>query len=763
MLFIALTIYPLPDRLASMREVNIQNKKSTIAKLLAEEDISIVHKKTRTASFDVKKRELVLPIFKDQISNDLYDMFVCHEVGHSLWTPLDMLEKVHKEGIDHSVVNVIEDARIEAMIQNRYPGSRKNFQTGYKELLDKDFFGIKNKDLSKLNVIDKINIYLKTGLDVGFNIKEKLLAEKVAKCKTPDDVIKLAIEISGYHKKKSEEDKKDELTIIVPNNAPKNEDEDSNNNEESSSSDSDVQEIDTQNDSDESDTTDQKDADGQSDDKEKEDAQGHVGDKGAGLGAKGDLLKSHTDGAYQSAMDGHNNHDAKDRSYVNMPSGLILKNLIIPYKTILSDLKEHYKNDGQTANDYIDSEYTKMFNDNKKVVQYMVKEFEMKKQADLYKRANISKTGVLNMSQLHTYKYNDDLFAKITTLPGASNHGMVMYVDWSGSMSDNMSFTLKQLYNLIWFCNRTKIPFVVYAFSDREHIRGDDVNSSQKAIIGEMDLENLKLLELFSSNMTKQEQEEQIKNCMKMCFMWSYRHDRTFEGRYFDISYVMDKYNLGGTPLNHTIACAAQLIENFQMKTKVQKTNVIFLTDGDSHYSSYYFDYKKNWKGDDEFGHVDLPYDNDVVYSDKKRGIKMVQENGAYYRGCNQTITLLKFLKKQVPNINVVGFFIEGRGRHGRVNVDTICRKMGWSRGSDEQKILDAQKKLRKEKVLVCKSQGYDEYYILPRGPKNSDEEETLEIVEGAKSNQILKAFKKASGAKTVNRQLLNKFIDMVA
>ena len=84
-----------------MREVNIQNKKSTNAKLLAEEDISIVHKKTRTASFDVKKRELVLPIFKDQISNDLYDMFVCHEVGHSLWTPLDMLEKVHKEAPGH--------------------------------------------------------------------------------------------------------------------------------------------------------------------------------------------------------------------------------------------------------------------------------------------------------------------------------------------------------------------------------------------------------------------------------------------------------------------------------------------------------------------------------------------------------------------------------------------------------------------------------------------------------------------------------------
>ena len=182
-------------------------KKSTIAKLLAEEDISVVHKKTKTASFDVKKRELVLPIFKEEISNDVYDMFVCHEVGHSLWTPLDMLEQVHKHGIDKSVVNVIEDARIEAMIQNRYPGSRKNFTQGYKELLDRDFFGIKKKDLSKLNVIDKINIFFKTGLDVGFTDTEQKLADKVAKCKTPEDVLKLAVEIAGYHEKKSKKAK----------------------------------------------------------------------------------------------------------------------------------------------------------------------------------------------------------------------------------------------------------------------------------------------------------------------------------------------------------------------------------------------------------------------------------------------------------------------------------------------------------------------------------------------------------------------------
>ena len=37
----------------------------------------------------------------------------------------------------------------------------------------------------------------------------------------------------------------------------------------------------------------------------------------------------------------------------------------------------------------------------------MVKEFEMKKAADQYARASVSKTGSLDMGRLHTYKYND--------------------------------------------------------------------------------------------------------------------------------------------------------------------------------------------------------------------------------------------------------------------------------------------------------------------------------------------------------------------
>merc|ERR1711991_580939 len=76
-----------------------------------------------------------------------------------------------------------------------------------------------------------------------------------------------------------------------------------------------------------------------------------------------------------------------------------------------------------------------------------------------------SKTGVLNTSKLHTYKYNDDIFKKVTVLPDGKNHGMIFILDWSGSMGTVLMDTVKQLLNLCWFCRKVQIPFEVYAFT----------------------------------------------------------------------------------------------------------------------------------------------------------------------------------------------------------------------------------------------------------------------------------------------------------
>ena len=95
-----------------------------------------------------------------------------------------------------------------------------------------------------------------------------------------------------------------------------------------------------------------------------------------------------------------------------------------------------------------------------------LKEFECKKAASSYARATTSRTGVLDTSQLHSYRYNEDLFKKVTTLADGKNHGLVFILDWSGSMQYVLQDTLKQLYNLIWFCRKVQIPFEVYAFTN---------------------------------------------------------------------------------------------------------------------------------------------------------------------------------------------------------------------------------------------------------------------------------------------------------
>ena len=57
---------------------------------------------------------------------------------------------------------------------------------------------------------------------------------------------------------------------------------------------------------------------------------------------------------------------------------------------------------------------------------------------------------------------------------------------------------MKQLFNLVWFCNRVKIPFEVYAFTDQIGGRWNkDKNvivANKKVKVGDMKVEYVKLL-----------------------------------------------------------------------------------------------------------------------------------------------------------------------------------------------------------------------------------------------------------------------------
>jgi hypothetical protein len=757
---------------------------SLLAKLLAEEDIHVVHKQQSTAMFDVLNRELSLPIWKDMPKN-IQDLFTLHEVGHALWTPLEMMTKVKEQKISHSVVNVLEDVRIEKAVQLKYRGAVKIFNKGYQELISSNFFETLDKDISNYNLIDRINLHYKHHSDVTFSDEEMVWVKKANQTITPDDVIDLAKELIDFIEENPESQGKtpntDDLMMPDIDGTPMsdNSDQDENdveNQEYEMPSTSKSEETEENSDEEKSDGSDETDDESEETDEEKSGAGSEKSDEDSddksetkditmeaatdGGGDEDFNITATTDNASVKSSENMLDKEAGQYNYSTIPK-VDLKKVVVPTNEILDIFSNHYldakKSDSTYWNNVLE-EFNKTKSDSKKAVSYMVKEFEMKKSADAYARSMTSKTGTLDMGKLHTYKYNDDLFAKVTTLPGAKNHGLVLFLDWSGSMAHNLVGTMNQLFNIIWFCNRTQIPFEVYGFSNVFNRKvGEKAGYAQKFKSGDMIL-NVSLLNFFSSKMKTQQQNDMMHYLYMLASRWGYRNWRS-EGYPYNEPAVL---SLGSTPLNDAIVVAMDLVPEFKKSAGIQKMHTIFLTDGASNgIRNKYVVYSKD-------GHV---FDTETginfgtqVFTDTITGNKV---SSADYPQQNdrQTKMLLSLLKKRMPDMNVVNFFVAGGGRSGNVKYQDIRDVVGYDMVQGYQEMLNLVKKCNKDNLLIVpKGQGFDVTYVLP-GIQKFEMNTELDLEDGVTYNkgQLKRAFSKMSNGKTANRPLLNNFIKMVA
>lgn len=130
-----------------MSSVSPVSVSSGFAKLLATEDITVkVNSEAPTASFDVESRTLTMPVWEN-MSEELTDMLVGHEVSHALHTTdPDLAATVARlaaganvpEHIAMMGLNIVEDVRIDRLIQRRYPGLRRDYAAGYPEMREKN-------------------------------------------------------------------------------------------------------------------------------------------------------------------------------------------------------------------------------------------------------------------------------------------------------------------------------------------------------------------------------------------------------------------------------------------------------------------------------------------------------------------------------------------------------------------------------------------------------------------------------------------------
>ena len=760
--------------------------KSNLAKLLATENITIQHNNVKTASFDVKHRVLTLPIFK-QKSGDVYDMLIAHECAHALYTPYEQWEGIDNAEL-RSYVNVIEDTRIDKLIQKKYPGCVKNYENGFDILEKQNFFGISGKDINKdLMIIDKINLRSKSlnRLPFMFAPKDKEWLAKVDNVKTFDDVLALAKEMLDWQKEQVEQMSKlpdfDELEIAKTYGIQNDDDFDDEELEESDNgqgqgsdaeqSDDDADEKNDFNNFGDQKADDEKDTDkdgqGQSkaddankeEDENKGEATHHA--KGAGGDFKPKLLKAITDDSFQQKSEELLDNKSKGFRYGKIPTpNLKDGSALTSYKTWLKDMAKYRVKQGAYCNinkydTWLDNSYKKFMNENKKTVMYLVKEFEMKKSAQAYKRAQTNKTGIIDPLKLPTYQYNEDIFKKLTVIPDGKNHGMMMLLDWSGSMSDVLFDTVKQLINLVEFCRKVNIPYEVYFFTserknynERYDENGNRLPSqSWSHNSGEFQFEDFNLVNCASHRMNKKQADLALKMLYHMGAYFDNRYSRRSYWNQDDDYYaqseswgIPNEYYLGNTPLNESLVYINKLIPMFRKKYDIEKMTFITLTDGAGNYvnSDIINGDKKDWE-------------KTTVYS--INGKKFAQRN-------NITEDLLKHIKKE-HDVNVIGFYIVKRLRRWDIE-RYIGEYKDWN--DKEKKINAFRKEMTKNKAAAGSQEGYDKYFILDGKKLNVENFDmgNVEVKKGTAS-ELKRIFGKSMANRLVSRVVLNKFIQEVA
>ena len=702
--------------------------KGTLARLLAQEDLIVEHRQVETAMFDVERRVLTLPIW-ERAEATVIDMLIAHEVGHALYTPN---EWNWADKIPQSYVNVVEDVRIEKLMKRRYAGLPKTFYNGYKDINKKDFFQLQFADLDQFALIDRINLFYKVGMfwDIPFhNGQEKAFRDECAIVETFDEVKDLAKRIAKYQQEQvSDSTSQTEATEGTPIELPQqgSGDQIQSSQQEPTESKEQGQESPTK----------AEQEDGQKSEESQDDTPSPAAPSGKGAtGGKtyGDDLEAVTDSILSESIQNLVDTESAPINYITLPE-INLEKTIVTTDAWVQCLEDYWKQNDDSIFEEIDADWRKYKTQSNKEVNYLVKEFEMKKSASAYARTTVSKTGVLNTSKLFQYKYNDDIFKKIAVTPDGKNHGLIFNLDWSGSMANVLFNTMKQLLNLIQFCKKTGIPFEVYAFTNEWEGKG--ANRVDNPVENEIIIEGFNMINFASSQLKTKELDKVMKYMFRLAYSMTYRCAR------FHVPY---KLYLSGTPLNEAVISMRQILPKFVKENKVEKSHIINLTDGEGSCVMR----NKKW-GQYDYEKLVSGHIADCQLRDRKVG-RIYPTFGYDYYGSSHTDIFVQNLKDHFPNTNVISI--------------RLCTGHDFNRVTYEMDFDTKEKtkaEWRKHKSFINFNSAYTRsLYILTTSMDDADN--AFEVKEDARKQDISRAFKKSQKGKTSSKRILNEFISVIA
>ena len=770
-----------------------------LARLLATEDITIRHDRyAHTASFDVASRVLTLPVW-EEMSGALYDMLTMHEVGHALHTPADgwaSCDIIDTNKRNHPLVqmfyNIVEDARIERLMMEQFPGGVRDFRAAYENLHnERDLFELAGKDIDALGLADRINIHFKLGqfdlVNVNFTAEEQVFVDAINATQTWEDVVDATRDLYNYCKEQDKNNPTPEQEMPEQGDADSPEMGDGEG--EDTAGGASAPQVPNFDHSEDDDTT--EDGAGAEGGDESDDDAGETGESGSTGedGEDGDeSAEAKGDGSMESAEDGEDDGSTAEstdgadgtpaageeaskscgKNNINVPQTVaaqernmsalnnenghgvenmgapkISDSAITPWTTTIDmdNMKFYHENcvgttsfigdGGAFDQSRLDAAYANFINQNKKTIAKMAQQFEMKKAADEFKRTSISKSGRLDTTKMINYRWSEDIFAKNTTVHSGKNHGLVMVIDWSGSMSGNMKKTIEQAMCLALFCQKTGLPFEVFSFtSNNPAEKFDDhgwsmgcTESDCTIQMGAVEVRGCWLNQYLSSSMSKM----QFVNSMKNMLM---------------LAEAMDSYgrrgmhSLGGTPLNESFLILRDFMNDFKSRNNVQIAHTVYLTDGEG------------------YGHILRQYG--AVTNWKDGSFKYCSENDDR----NENEVILDWYKKTTGS-RVINFFLTDNFRKNLMydytggHNDYASMEENWKR---------MKKEYTKENCACAgPAKGFDETFIIPSRLSTTNESGLENVGTDATNARLKSAFVKGQNARTASRALLNRFTDLIA
>ena len=313
-----------------------------------------------------------------------------------------------------------------------------------------------------------------------------------------------------------------------------------------------------------------------------------------------------------------------------------------------------------------------------------------------------------------------------------------MHIDWSGSMQYQLLDTLKQVYNLIWFCKKSGIPFRVYAFQSGSYGSYSRIQDDIRQNENELGItRDFRLLEFFSSRQNTKSLEKSMQLVYAQAFgMVGCR-----------LGYLQE-YGLGGTPLAEAVYCTRQIVSQMKKIERVAKVNVVCLTDGEANPMSYI----QSMADVDVLRHVYMCHQRHKVFflRDSLTGYTRKINSSPY-----ETTKEIVSFYREITDYNWIGIRICSKIELTRLIREFAIEQMGT---------ID--KQWRKEKFASVKDKiGFTESFFMPDKGMGDDmkELEVKQKSEVATKAELTRAFKKHMGSKMTNKTILNAFIEQIA